>query len=339
MKGIKYQLKNISKDKMALLSFLLPIVTALVLGLLSEKDLVSATELRFAVFEDNLPIQLENQLSQYGNVTSFHTLDEVYKVINEPSDDTIGVIFDDEIKIIISGDEMSVNKRVADTLPHLLSSEITSFGIQTKILSRPNMLNEFKTPLIALVLVMAMFMSCVFNAMSIIGEKEDGISVVNDILPQTHSQYIIQKIFLGFLCGSITAILTCLIVTKLTGKEIIIMLLLIVFSSLIASLTGLLIGKGSSNLIEGIAYIKVILIVFMAFPMVAYMLIPKGSSYQSMFYFIPSYATFNGIIDILKGSSDTAFKDIGILVVHCMVFFAFYYSFEKCRRKKTRNNL
>lgn len=43
-----------------------------------------------------------------------------------------------------------------------------------------------------------MFMGCTFNSMNIIGEKEDGIALVNQILPMNTRTYILQKLALGF---------------------------------------------------------------------------------------------------------------------------------------------
>ena len=53
-----------------------------------------------------------------------------------------------------------------------------------------------------------MFMGCTFNAMNIISEKEDGVAFVNEILPVTPSQYILQKVVVGFLFGSLSSIAT-----------------------------------------------------------------------------------------------------------------------------------
>ena len=40
-------------------------------------------------------------------------------------------------------------------------------------------------------LITAMFMGCTFNAMNIISEKENGVTLVNEILPMTSRQYVI----------------------------------------------------------------------------------------------------------------------------------------------------
>ncbi len=53
---------------------------------------------------------------------------------------------------------------------------------------------------IAITLIVAMFMGCTFNAVNIISEKEDGIALINEILPISSKEYIAQKIFILALC-------------------------------------------------------------------------------------------------------------------------------------------
>ena len=54
MTGIKYQLKNIRRDKMCILTFLLPIFAGLALNLLSGVSFSSVSETAFAAVKGNL---------------------------------------------------------------------------------------------------------------------------------------------------------------------------------------------------------------------------------------------------------------------------------------------
>ncbi len=65
-------------------------------------------------------------------------------------------------------------------------------------------------------LITAMFMGCTFNAMNIISEKENGVALVNEILPMTSRQYVIQKIFIGFVFGCLSAMVTAAIGFRLS---------------------------------------------------------------------------------------------------------------------------
>lgn len=69
-----------------------------------------------------------------------------------------------------------------------------------------------KSLLIVITLVTAMFMGCTFNSMNMIGEKEDGVSLVNQILPMDARTYIFQKLALGCIGGIASTLATAFFV-------------------------------------------------------------------------------------------------------------------------------
>ena len=82
---------------------------------------------------------------------------------------------------------------------------------------------------------------------------------------------------------------------RLPVKHALLMLTLIILSAFTAALIGLFIGKFSESLMEGVVYIKIIMIIFMAVPLVSYLLGARGLI--SVFcYFVPSSASFEGIM-------------------------------------------
>ena len=56
--------------------------------------------------------------------------------------------------------------------------------------------------------------------MNIISEKESGVALVNEILPMTSRQYVVQKIFIGFVFGCLSAIVTAAICFLLSPAKI-----------------------------------------------------------------------------------------------------------------------
>ena len=54
MKGFKYQLKSIRRDKMCLLTFLLPVIVGIAINLLSGVSFQSIGETTFGVVENNI---------------------------------------------------------------------------------------------------------------------------------------------------------------------------------------------------------------------------------------------------------------------------------------------
>ena len=324
MKGLQYQLKSILKDKFCLMTFLLPIVVAVALNFMGSIDLSSLGEHHFGVLENDLSTQTIAWLERYGPVTFYETAEELTAAINEPSTNVIGVKADGSgIKTVIAGDELDIFRQAAVTLPVLYEQREDAGQIEVQILERPDILESFQDIFIPAVLIVAMFMGCTFNAMNIISEKEDGVAFVNEILPMTPSQYILQKVVVGFLCGSLSSIVTACICFRLSWRDVWVMLVLIVLSSFVAALIGLFIGKFSESLMVGVVYIKIIMLLFIAVPIVC-ALIGVSGPLAVICNLVPSQPAFEGIMALSNESIGTAIKDVGILAIHCAVWFGLY---------------
>ena len=199
MKGLIYQLKSVRKDKFCIMSFLLPVVVAVALNIAGSIDLSSLGEYYFCVVDGEVADETREWLMGYGDVTVCQTREEWLSVIREPSTNVIGVEMDGEgIKTFLSGDELTIWQQMAGTLPDLYEQRETAAGISIQTLEQPDVLAGFQYIFMAMTLIVAMFMGCTFNAMNIISEKEDGVALINEILPMTSRQYVIQKIFIGF---------------------------------------------------------------------------------------------------------------------------------------------
>ena len=206
MKGLKYQLKSVLKDKFCLMTFLLPILVAMALNFMGSIDLSSLGELHFDVLENDLLLQTITWLERYGPVTAYETQEELAAAINEPSTNVIGIKTDgDSLKTAISGDELDIFRKAAATLPALYEQREWVEKLELQTLERPDILENFQDIFISAMRIVAMFMGCTFNAMNIISEKEDGVAFVNEILPMMPSQYILQKVVVGFLFGSLSS--------------------------------------------------------------------------------------------------------------------------------------
>ena len=228
MKGLIYQLKSVRKDKFCMMSFLLPVVVAVALNFVGSIDLSSLGEFQFGVVAHDTTSEMENWLEEYGSVTVYQTREELILAINEPSTNLIGVERNGNgIKTIISGDELGTWQQTANTLPSLYEQRETSAQTSMQVLERPDILAGYQNIFIAITLIVAMFMGCTFNAMNIISEKEDGVALVNEILPMTSRQYMLQKIFIGFVFGCLSAIVTAAICFRLSAAGAAVMLALL----------------------------------------------------------------------------------------------------------------
>ena len=339
MKGLTYQLKSVLRDKFCLMTFLLPILVAVALNFMGSIDLSSLGELHFGVLENDLPPQTVTWLERYGPVTAYGTQEELTAAINEPSTNVIGVKADgDSIKTAISGDELDIFQQAAATLPALYEQRAEAELVKVLTMERPDILESFQDIFIPAVLIVAMFMGCTFNAMNIISEKEDGVAFLNEILPMTPSQYIFQKVVVGFLFGSLSSIITACICFQLSWQNFGIMLALIVLSSFVAALIGLFIGKLSEGLMIGVVYIKIVMLVFIAVPIVC-ALIGVSGPLAVLCNLIPSQPAFDGIMALSAGNTGAAIKDAGILSIHCVVWPALYVLIFTQRKKRAGYSL
>lgn len=333
MGGLIYQLKSVRKDKFCIMSFLLPLIVAFILNFIGAIDFSTLSEFHFGVIQDNLPAGTISWLERYGTVTEYKTQEDLIAAVNDPSTNFIGVEADSNgIKTMLSGDEMDIWRQTADTLPALYRDYENAEEITVTILERPDPMEGFQNIFIAATLIVAMFMGCTFNAMNIIEEKESGVALVNQILPMTHSRYIIQKIFVGFVCGGLSAVFTTCICFRLSIQNALLMLALIILSAFVAALIGLFIGESAENLMVGVVYIKVVLIIFIAVPLLSYLL---GADGLALVFcnLIPSNATFEGIMSLAGGTEQIITKDILILTAHCLVWFLLYLAIAEWKKK------
>ena len=228
---------------------------------------------------------------------------------------------------------MDIFQQAAATLPTLYERREMAEQMEVQVLERPDILESLQGIFIPAVLIVAMFMGCTFNAMNIISEKEDGVAFVNEILPMTPSQYILQKVMVGFLFGSISSMITACICFRLSLQNFGLMLGLIVLSSFVAALIGLFIGKFSEGLMIGVVYIKIVMLLFLAVPLVC-ALIGVNGPLAIICNIVPSQPAFDGIMALSAGSMGTAMKDTGILAIHCITWFALYVLISTQRKKQ-----
>jgi ABC-2 type transporter. len=333
LKGLRYQLKSVLRDKFCLMTFLLPIVVAAALNFVGQIDFSSLGGFQFGVVEDKGADHMVTWLERYGSVIVYGTQEDMEDGINEPSTNVIGVEADgDEIKTIVSGDELELYRQTAEKLPDLYRHRKRLAQAKPQVLERPEVLAGLQDMFIAVTLIVAMFMGCTFNAVNMISEKEDGVACVNEILPMSPSQYLLQKISVGFICGCLSAALTACICFRLSGKNTLVMLALIVLSGVVAALFGLIIGRAAEGLMVGMVYIKIVMLLFIAVPILSFLVGGSRPLLSDVCYLVPSQAAFEGIMDLSAGNPAKV-KDMVILISHCIVWFLLYVGMSGQRRR------
>ena len=318
---------------MCILTFLLPVLAGIALNMLSGVSFRSISETSFGIVQDNLSDETAAWLQSNGCVTQYETRGELEEAVNNPSTQMIGVLqADDGIRTFLSGDELQVNKVIADTLPRIYEDRAAEYAYDKTIAPVSDENEGLKSLLVVITLVTAMFMGCTLNAMNIIGEKEDGVALIHRILPMTAQSYMIQKIMIGFIGSAASTVITAFICVRTDFLQTLPLLGIITLSAYIAALMGLFIGRFSEGLMTGIACIKVIMILFIAPPVFFYLAVPKDSIMFGLSYVLPSGATFYGLMDLLNGYADKMWFPFLILFLHA-VFWSIAYRFLRRWRK------
>lgn len=325
MKVLRYQFKNICRDKMCILSFLLPVLAGLAVNLFSGIEASSLSETDFCVVKDDITGEAGEWLQKYGRVTVLPDIAALKNRVNDPATQGIGVLQDgDGIRTLLSGDELQVFTVIGNTLPWLYAQRNSAALPKVTVVPAANNRDALKSLLIVITMVTAMFMGCTFNAMNIIGEKEEGISLINEVLPMTKKEYVVQKITLGFMGGASSALLTACVCMKITAGQILPLLAFLVLSAFVSALAGLFIGRFSSGLMAGIVYIKITMLVFLAPPILFYLVVPPESILFSVSYLLPSSAAFYGLMGLTAGTEQNMGVNLVILSAHCILWFLLF---------------
>ena len=84
----------------------------------------------------------------------------------------------------------------------------------------------------------------------------------------------------------------------------------------------------------GVVYIKIVMLLFLAVPLVC-ALIGVSGPLAVICSIVPSRPAFEGIMALSAGSMGTAIKDVGILAIHCIAWFALYVLLSTQRKKQS----
>lgn len=153
------------------LTFLLPVIVGIAINLLGV-SFQSIGETTFGVVENRISDDSVGWLQNNGTVVIYETFNELEAAVIDPSTQMIGVLqAGDTIQTFIAGDELEVNKVIANTLPQVYENRTTQLSIVRSMIPVQSDNEGLKSLLIVITLVTAMFMGCTFNAMNIINEK------------------------------------------------------------------------------------------------------------------------------------------------------------------------
>lgn len=314
------QSKIVLRDKIIIISILLPIFLAIFLTV----DLTDTMtiENQFAVIENNLPVETIDKIKEIATVTEFSSFYELKKRVLVPKDEIIGIVLDSttEYKYILEGNETTRTLKNLEVIDNFLkgNNPIDEVNIEFQ----PNTDNDMKYFLMILTMIIALYMGSTLIAFNIIEEKESGINNINKILPVSAKQFIFYKILNGLL-GTIFIISVTGFI--LVGKSYFPYLFLFsLIAACCSSSLGLYLGLFSKDLITGIIYTKVILLLFIFIPVIGFIM--PNNIITKFFYLIPTYPIFQGFWSIIKyGDEIGMLKNMAIILAHTIIAYTLYY--------------
>lgn len=316
--GLRYQFIAVRRDKLSLLTFLLPLVAAIFITTFSGINVTDLAVSQFYIVENDLPQSTVDWLESLGEVTTVADLTSLKEAILDPASQSIGVINNrGQIKTILAGDELTAVSEIGRRLGTMyhLRDEISQVK-QSILPSEPTNKTEIRQLLLAITIVTAVYMGCTYNATNIISEKEEGIVFINQVLPLSKLKYLVQKMSLGFVAGGLSGLLTGMISIRISANQVVPFLAILLFSAVIASILGLVIGQLAGSLMVGLVYIKSSLMILIALPVLVYLTAQPSSLVYWVSYVLPSSASFYSLMNMLRGSASDL-KDLLILLIHC----------------------
>ena len=109
----------------------------------------------------------------------------------------------------------------------------------------------------------------------------------------------------------------------------------ILLSAFLASLAGAFTGRAAEGLMAGIGLLKLVMIGFIAPPILFGCCCRRAAGGSGLVCLVPSVPAFRGIMELLEGGSFPAVY-ILLLSVHCVVWLVVYLWTEMAGEKKKR---
>ena len=137
MKSLKYQLKSIRRDKLCLLTFLLPIVVGLAINLLSGVDFDSLGETSFGVLEGQISQEAAAWLQASGTVTRYGTEQALREAVKAGTGDrekllALGRDVFNEVKREIGPETQEIIVKLLGSFDHYLEQCIENAVLKIK---------------------------------------------------------------------------------------------------------------------------------------------------------------------------------------------------------------
>ncbi|HRW93465.1 MAG TPA: ABC transporter permease [Thermotogota bacterium] len=283
------------RDKIVMYMLFAPVLLAILVRLFIPD--VQAVSMEFGVVSSQASPELVAHLQGFGKVETFRDRGALEARVRMP-DDLLGIA---EGTAPGAGLEVLAQGNEGMELVELSQMVVNDF------LRPPQQLLTFseidlgnRMPLLLLFgMVMVVMMSFLLGGMvigfNIIEEKESGTLPALNVTPLSHLEYFVGRSLMGLVFPIIHTFVG-LWILGITGLNPWMVLATTLFGSGMGILTGLFIGATSKNQLNGIANLKISMLV-LVMPVMFCLFLP--SSRLWVFYWAPTYWIFQALKDIL----------------------------------------
>ncbi len=289
-------LKVNKRDFLAMYIIIFPVLFALGINLLAPS--INDTTVNLALIEGENPDQV-TYLEDFARVEMFKDVEAVEKRVAK-RDNIIGVLPDgDDYYVLQQGNEAEGVVDFAKLLVTFYEQDVQLENTNAEIIELGRTVPPLKKLLVNIAILFTSVLGGMLIALNIVEDKVDRTIRAIHLSPVSRKAYILGKSVIGVLLPIYgTAVLVW--ITGFNDINVGQMMVIVLVSTILSLLVGLIEGLNNDDVINAAANIK-ILFLPMAAAIVAVELL--GDKWQKFFYWIPFYWAYKGNDAVLAGGA------------------------------------
>ncbi|WP_058484944.1 ABC transporter permease [Defluviitalea phaphyphila] len=306
------------KDFLSLYIIIVPIIIAILINIFTPS--INDTTINLAL------LKCENQemidyLEQFAHIELFDTVEEVKKRV-EKRDNIIGILPEAKKHYIMTqGNEPEVIVEYAKLLKTFYELDIKMDDTNAEIIEFGRKVPPLKKTLVNLSILFISILGGMLITLNIIEEKMDNtISAIN-LTPTTRLTFLIGKSILGIFF-SVFGSIALIFITGFREINILKLLLVILISSILSILLGIVQGLTNDDVMNAAGSVKLLFLPLIGGVLAIEML---GDKWQKFFYWDPFYWAYKGNDLVLSGTGTWSELLIyaGIIFILSVIVYVF----------------
>ncbi len=305
-----------TRDSMALIIVVMPIVLAIVITLFTPG--LNDTTVNFAMLENDDVSHIE-YMKQFAKVELFDNKETIEKRVAK-RDDIVGLLpLDEGYEIVLQGNESDLIENYAVMLSSFYTLGATKAETTASLMSFEHSVPPLKTILVNMLISMTIMLSGMLIAISIVGEKADNTINALNVTPISQTGFVIGKSLMGALI-SLGSIVIALFITGYYDINWLMILLVGISSLILTFVIGFIQGLASDDIIEASASIKMLMLPI-AGSIAGYELL--SAKWQWTMYWSPFYWAYKANMMVLSKTADwpTVLLCTGMVIILSMIVY------------------